>query len=303
MSIEARNQMLNEVYLKKDTQMKIAMKYEYSQGYISQISNRFKNLKFKPKIIDNHLTCLFCNSKSNLIFYTNPTEKHSVGLICLSCQDTLDKLKETSTNEYIDYFDIKKRPERYSKEWLSQEEAKLLFSHPDINMRDLLLMRVTYFGAFRINESLSSKFEDYRFEDDYSFMILREQKTDKRNWEKQPIPLHIYSEVKRFCQERQIRFQDKVFQSRVSDSLSYDRAYQIFKESAEIAGINKEITTHTLRRSRLTHLFDLGYDIFFVKEFARHQSIDTTRKYLKLSKKQLANQMDEIDKKSIFRQL
>lgn len=192
---------------------------------------------------------------------------------------------------------------KYSKEWLSKEEFEQIISYPEIKSRDLLLIKICYYGALRINEALISRLEDFKYEDDYAFLILRSQKTDKKNWEKQPIPLKIYSEIKRFCEDNKIRTQDNVFQSRQNKSLSYPRAYQIIKECSRKAGINKEITTHTLRRSRLQHQLDDGDEPFFVKEFARHKSIDTTRKYIKISKKKLFDKMNEIDKKELYKKI
>jgi len=183
----------------------------------------------------------------------------------------------------------------YSKEWLSREESDKLFSHPNISSRNLLLMRVCYYGLLRISEALVSKNEDYKLEDGYTFLILRTQKTDKKNWEKQPIPLHIYSEITRFCDDNKIKSQDYVFQSRQSEDLTYSRAYQIIKECASKVGIKKPITTHTFRRSRIQHMLDNGEDPFYVKELARHKSIDTTRKYMKISKKKLYNIMSKHD--------
>lgn len=192
---------------------------------------------------------------------------------------------------------------KYSKEWLSKEEIEKIFSYPKIKSRDLLLIKVCYYGALRISEALISKLEDFKFQDDYSFLVLRTQKTDKKNWENQPIPLKIYSEVKRFCEDNKIMTQNNVFQSRQNNFLSYPRAYQIIKECARKAGINRKITTHTLRRSRLQHQLNAGDDPFFVKEFARHKSIDTTRKYMKISKKKLFGKMNEIDKKELYNKI
>jgi len=194
---------------------------------------------------------------------------------------------------------IDKSKKKYNKEWLTQDEIKTIFESPDLKTRDLLLIKTIYGGALRISEAINALYEDFKYEDDYSFMVLRSQKTDKRNWEKQPIPLGVFSEIKRYCEDKKIKFQDSVFQSRQSEKLSYNRTYQIVKECVKKVGIKKEITTHTFRRSRLTHLLDDGNDIFFVKEFARHKSIDTTRKYLKISKKKLFNQMSQIDKQEL----
>lgn len=187
----------------------------------------------------------------------------------------------------------------YNKEWLSKEEIAILFHCPDITSRDLLLMKVSYLGCLRISETLNSKWEDYRKED-YTYLLLRTQKTDKKNWESQPIPPELYGEVKRFVDDNKIKSQDYVFQSNRSPRLSYNMAYKIVIKNCKLAGIEKPITTHSFRRSRATHLLDLGLPISKVQGFLRHKRIDTTLKYLKLSKERLAYDIDKIDKKTIF---
>lgn len=192
---------------------------------------------------------------------------------------------------------------KYSKEWLSKNEIEKIWRLPDIGFRDLLLMKVCYSGAFRISEVLSSKKEDYRYDDGYHYMVLREQKTDKLNWEKQPIQPHIYGDVQRYCKANNILSQDFVFQSTWNRNLSYNSAYKIVKKWVEVAGIRKKITTHSFRRSRATHMLDDGMDLYKVSQFLRHESIETTMMYLKLSKKALYNDMNRIDKKQLYNEV
>lgn len=192
----------------------------------------------------------------------------------------------------------------YSKEWLSKQEIKTLFEYPAITSRDLLLMRVAYYGAFRISEVLNSKKEDYRLEDDYAYLLLRKQKTDKKNWEKQPIPVFLYGEVvNRYCKDNNITDDEYVFQSQKSEQLSYPMSYVIVKRWTKLAGIKKIINTHSFRRSRATHLLDSGMDLYNVARFLRHESIKSTQKYLKISKKSLYDKMKEIDDKMVFEQI
>lgn len=188
---------------------------------------------------------------------------------------------------------------KYSKEWLSKEEIEKLFRNPEISSRDLLLMKVCYYGALRISEALNSKREDYR-DEDYAYLLLRDQKTDKENWEAQPIPPELYGDIRRFCKDKGVRFQDFIFQSNRSPKLSYPMAYKIIKKCAKIAGIKKPITTHSFRRSRATHLLNGGMGLYKVSKVLRHKDIDTTMKYLKISKKKLSQEIEEIDKKTIY---
>jgi len=185
---------------------------------------------------------------------------------------------------------------KYSKEWLSKAEIRTLFSHPDLRTRDLLLYKTCYYGGFRISEVLKSKREDYR-DEDYTYLILREQKTDKMNWEPQPIPRHVYADVLRFCNDNKIKTQDHVFQSNRKKPLSYNTVYKNLKKACEACGIKKEVTTHSFRRSRATHLLNDGLSIYKVSTFLRHKQIRTTIKYLKLSKKRLSDDVAKIDNK------
>lgn len=188
---------------------------------------------------------------------------------------------------------------KYSKEWLSKDEILKLFNNPKISSRDLLLMKVCYYGAFRISEVLNSKREDYREEDNYYYLLLRDQKTDKLNWEKQPIPFFIFGEVNRYCNDLKIKTQDYVFSSNRNEKLSYEMSYKLVKKWVKLSGIEKNITTHSFRRSRATQLLDDGMPLYNVSKFLRHKSIETTMSYLKISKKNLYNMMDEIDNKNI----
>ena len=187
----------------------------------------------------------------------------------------------------------------YSKEWFSKTEINKLFHAPEISSKALLLMKTCYGGALRISEALNSKKEDYRNED-YVYLLLRVQKTDKENWEAQPIPLELYGDIDRFSKDNKIKSQDYVFQSNRAPKLSYPMAYKLIKKGAKLVGIDKEITTHSFRRSRATHLLDDGLPLNKVSGFLRHKSIETTLKYLKLSKKRLFDDVNKIDKKNLF---
>ena len=53
------------------------------------------------------------------------------------------------------------------------------------------------------------------------------------------------------------------------------------------AGINKNITPHTIRHTFATHLLNEGCDILVVKELLGHSSLDTTGIYTHVSNERL----------------
>lgn len=54
----------------------------------------------------------------------------------------------------------------------------------------------------------------------------------------------------------------------------------IVREARKNSGIQKEITTHSLRHSYATHLLEMGLDIMSVKDLLGHADIQTTLTYL-----------------------
>lgn len=73
-----------------------------------------------------------------------------------------------------------------------------------------------------------------------------------------------------------------VFLNRRGKKLSRIMVFMIVKECAELAGIQKNVSPHTLRHSFATHLIEGGADLRAVQEMLGHESILTTEIYTHL---------------------
>lgn len=80
---------------------------------------------------------------------------------------------------------------------------------------------------------------------------------------------------------------DLVFLNRRGSRLSRVYIFMLIKQLAELAGIKKSISPHTLRHSFATHLVEGGADLRAVQEMLGHESITTTEIYTHLDREYL----------------
>ena len=75
-----------------------------------------------------------------------------------------------------------------------------------------------------------------------------------------------------------------------------DRVYQsAVRQAAKRAGLNKRVTSHTLRHSFATHLLESGTDIRTVQDLLGHKSVETTQVYLHVMQKPGAGVRSPLD--------
>ncbi|MDJ0651996.1 MAG: site-specific tyrosine recombinase [Simkaniaceae bacterium] len=83
-----------------------------------------------------------------------------------------------------------------------------------------------------------------------------------------------------------------LFLSKRGKRLNRTTLWERVKFYAKQAGIEKEISPHTLRHSFATHLLDRGADLRVIQELLGHAAIGTTERYTHLSKKRLFEAFD-----------
>ena len=81
--------------------------------------------------------------------------------------------------------------------------------------------------------------------------------------------------------------QTAVFLSKNGKPLDREWIWNIVKEAAKLAGINKNIYPHTLRHSFASHLLENGADLRVIQEMLGHADISTTQIYTHVDQKRL----------------
>jgi integrase/recombinase XerD len=93
---------------------------------------------------------------------------------------------------------------------------------------------------------------------------------------------------------RMVRRDDEqaLFVNRRGDRLTRQGLWQILKNYAEKAGLEKDITPHTLRHSFATHMLNGGAGLRYVQEMLGHANISTTQIYTHLTSEHMRRTYD-----------
>lgn len=179
---------------------------------------------------------------------------------------------------------------------LTRDEVTALLNSCD-NLRDKTILMTMYSSGLRLNEAANLKLSDI---DSKNMQILiRNGKGGKDRYA-------ILSETNlETLREYWMQYRPKewLFYSRnhTGTHITSAAIKDIFKKAKVISGINKHITTHTLRHSFATHLLENGVSIFHIKQLLGHSDISTTTFYLhlvKISELQVVSPLDALYERS-----
>ena len=180
--------------------------------------------------------------------------------------------------------------ERKYPEILSSKEVELFLEQPQCvdakGFRDHAMLELLYATCIRVSELISLNLEDLNLAAGF---IRCTSKGKERI-----IPL--YQTAIRALQDyvRSIRPQliadsneKALFVNMNGERMSRQGFWKIIKHYQEKAGIEKEITPHTLRHSFAVHLLENGADLRSIQEMLGHADISSTQIYTHVVKKQL----------------
>lgn len=176
---------------------------------------------------------------------------------------------------------------------LTTVEVTDLLKQPDIKkklgLRDRALLETLYATGIRVSELINLKFTDLHEE-------LKLVKVFGKGSKERLIPIskvalswiNSYREKVRDPLILKVgKNTDFIFLNSRGGSLTRQAVWQIIKHYCKLAGIQKNVTPHTLRHTFATHLLENGADLRVVQEILGHSDISTTQIYTNLSQKHI----------------
>ena len=156
--------------------------------------------------------------------------------------------------------------------------------------RDSAIVEVLYSCGLRVSELTSLKISDLFFGEGYIRIV---GKGDKQRLV--PISSIARDKIQYYMDFRTpaSRSEATVFLNNRGKPLTRVMVFNIIKQAALLAGIDKQISPHTLRHSYATHLLEGGANIRQVQELLGHESILTTEVYTHVNRKQLRGVVED----------
>ena len=166
---------------------------------------------------------------------------------------------------------------------LTISQIKTLIESPDMTtvagVRDRVMLELLYSSAFRRSEIIALKIKD--FDDDYRRVRFK----GKGNKEA-VIPVgKMAAHLCNFWVDKVRPLIDKKGSDTLllsvfhGGAMNVSQVYRPVKRYAQALGIEK-ISPHVLRYSIATHLDEDGVDVKYIQRFLRHESIETTTRYI-----------------------
>lgn len=156
-----------------------------------------------------------------------------------------------------------------------------------LDLRDRAMFEVLYATGLRVTELVNLRSDDLQLDVGYLSAFGKRSK-------QRIIPLGemAISELRRYQELARPQLDrgkggDVLFLNHAGRGLTRQGFWKIIKRRALQAGINRNITPHTLRHSFATHLLENGADLRAVQTLLGHADISTTQIYTHVTRERL----------------
>ena len=182
---------------------------------------------------------------------------------------------------------------------LTEDEVEALLNAPDITspsgLRDKAMLETMYSSGLRVSELL--KLEKGQVNLTKGVITVFGKGAKER---KVPIADYAVDYIKQYIKEVRNKNENKgskyLFLNKKGEPISRVYFFKQVKKYSELAGIETNVSPHTLRHSFATHLLNHGAQLRIVQGMLGHTNIATTQIYTHVSSDKLKSDYDKIMK-------
>lgn len=206
---------------------------------------------------------------------------------------------ENLYNQKLPHVDLPKRA-LHLPVYLSEEDVENLLDAPDTTkadgLRDKAMLETMYSSGLRVSELLSLTKGSINMQKGIVTVFGKGSKERKV-----PIGDYALNYISQYMNE--VRSKNPgaktnvLFLNKFGKPISRQYFFKKIKEYASNAGIDKEISPHTLRHCFATHLLEHNAKLRVVQELLGHSDITTTQIYTTVTNSRLVNTFDLYSKR------
>lgn len=161
-------------------------------------------------------------------------------------------------------------------------------SDDKLGIRDCLILELLYSTGIRVSELITIRLNDINFSD------RRIKIKGKGNKERYVLYGSVCAQkldeyLKKSYPILNIKKTNYLILNKNGDNITARYIEILIKKYMKLAGININVTPHTLRHTFATHLLDGGADLKTVQELMGHESLSSTQVYTHVTSERLRN--------------
>ena len=198
------------------------------------------------------------------------------------------------------------KQEKKLPRFLEYEEVKILLETPPLDnwlgARDRAILEVLYSTGIRVSELVALNMDDI----DFLGEVVHVRGKGKKE-RIAPISSSALQTIQHYMEFRNKRSQNNenfdirvLFVNKHGRRLSTRSVRRKMDKYLKIAGLDPNISPHTLRHSFATHMLNNGADLRSVQELLGHQSLSTTQVYTHLTTSKLKEVYDQAHPREQF---
>ena len=261
--------------------------------YLSYVRDINQFADYLERYLKTDVTAVTRETVSGYIAWLRGTGKSSstVARSLASLKCFYNYLISQNILEQNPVFDIPvERAEKKLPQILTSAEVELLLDQPKCTdmkgYRDRAMLELLYATGIRVSELISLNIDDVKL----SAGIIKCTTHDKERY----IPMYsaaikAVSDYINLVRPQMVASptEQALFVNVNGERMTRQGFWKVLKHYQETAGIEKDITPHTLRHSFAAHLLENGADLHSIQEMLGHADISSTQVYAQLVKKQL----------------